>query len=77
MEKRLKESLILLLDSIKRADGPAIVKGMAHLDALLEEGRDSLHPQLVHFLERHSYPKALHFLGGEAPAPSGSCGGKG
>jgi hypothetical protein len=43
---------------------------------LVGEGRGSLHPQLVHFLERRSYPKALLFLGGESGIPAGSCGGR-
>jgi hypothetical protein len=76
MEERIKESLIALMDGIKRADGAAIESGMARLDALLEEGRSSLHPQLAHFLERRSYPKALLFLGGESDIPAGSCGGR-
>jgi hypothetical protein len=49
---------------------------MALLDRYLEEGRSDLHPQLVHFLERRSYPKALMFLGGESDIPVGSCGGR-
>jgi hypothetical protein len=76
MEERIKESLIALMDGIKRADGASIESGMARLDALLEEGRSSLHPQLVHFLERRSYPKALLFLGGASDIPAGSCGGR-
>ncbi len=77
MEDQIKESLILLLDGIKRADGACISEGMARLDELLESGRGALHPQLVHFLERRSYPKALQFLGGESDIPAGSCGGRG
>ncbi|HZZ20842.1 MAG TPA: hypothetical protein VFE25_15820 [Opitutaceae bacterium] len=49
---------------------------MAELDAFVQEGRGKLHPQLVHFLERRSYPKALMFLGGESDIPVGVCGGK-
>ena len=76
MEERIKESLISLLDGIKRADGERISAGMARLDELLESGRAALHPQLVHFLERRSYPKALQFLGGASDIPAGSCGGR-
>jgi hypothetical protein len=42
----------------------------------VNEGRQDLHPQLVHFLEKRSYPKALLFLGGESDIPAGSCGGR-
>ena len=77
MEERIKESLISLMDGIKRADGAVVAEQMALLDGQLNEARASLHPQLVHFLERRSYAKALMFLGGESGIPSGSCGGRG
>jgi hypothetical protein len=76
MEARIKESLIALMDGIKRADGGVIEARMATLDDCVKEGRGTLHPQLVHFLERRSYPKALIFLGGESDIPVGSCGGR-
>ena len=76
MEDQIKESLILLMDGIKRADGPVIASQMASLDGYAAQGRGQLHPQLLHFLERRSYPKALMFLGGESAIPVGVCGGK-
>jgi hypothetical protein len=76
MEHQIKESLILLLDSIKRSDGTVVAAQMARLDDLLAEGRSHLRPQLIHFLERRSYAKALMFLGGETDIPAGVCGGK-
>ena len=76
MEERIKESLISLMDGIKRADGGVIADQMALLEGQLEQARGRLHPQLVHFLERRSYAKALLFLGGESGIPSGSCGGR-
>jgi hypothetical protein len=76
MEARIKESLIALMGAIKSADGEAVSARMAELDALAAEGHERLHPQLVHFLERRSYPKALMFLGGESDIPVGSCGGR-
>jgi hypothetical protein len=76
MEASIKESLIALMDGIKRGDGQAISDRMAELDGYLGTGRAALHPQLVHFLERRSYPKALLFLGGDSDIPVGSCGGR-
>ena len=64
------------MDGIKRADGDAVAREMGRLEMYLEEGRGTLHPQLIHFLERRSYPKALLFLGGETDIPVGSCGGR-
>jgi hypothetical protein len=40
------------------------------------QGREVLHPQLVHFLENRSYAKALMFLGGASDIPVGVCGGR-
>ena len=76
MEERIKTTLVELLDGIKRSDGAAVASRMALLDDLLLQGRPSLHPQLAHFLENRSYPKALMFLGEEAAIPRGSCGGR-
>ena len=75
METEIKQSLISLLDGIKRADGQTIASEMARLDEFAARGRAGLHPQLVHFLERRSYAKALVFLEGDTPA-AGLCGGR-
>ena len=75
-EHEIKSSLICLLTGIKQSDGTVIAREMARLDALLEQGRMQLHPQLVHFLGNRSYAKALMFLGGETDIPAGACGGR-
>jgi hypothetical protein len=72
IEAQIKGALIALLSGITNADAATIDQEMAQLDALAEKHRPELHPQLVHFLERRSYAKALAFLGGEVPA-SGAC----
>lgn len=76
MEFQIKVALISLLEAIKRSDGPVIAAEMARLDTFLDQGRSSLHPQLVHFMENRSYAKALMFLGGESDIPVGICGGR-
>ena len=78
MEPQIKSSLISLLDAIKRTDGTVVAAEMGRLDDFLEQGRAAggLHPQLVHFLEKRSYAKALMFLGGETDIPVGACGGR-
>jgi hypothetical protein len=76
MEPQIKESLNSLLDATKQADGTRVSHEMGRLDDLLARGRADLHPQLVHFLERRSYAKALMFLGGETDIPVGACGGR-
>lgn len=75
METEIKTSVQRLLDAIARSDGPVIAEEMARLDERVSRDRAALHPQLVHFLERRSYAKALMFLGGDADIPAGLCGG--
>jgi hypothetical protein len=75
-EPQIKASLVTLLNGIQHADGIVIAEEMARLDGFAEQGKLSLHPQLVHFLQRRSYAKALMFLGGETDIPVGACGGR-
>ena len=75
LETEIKASLIALLAGIKSSHGGVIASEMVKLDDFLEAGRTTLHPQLVHFLQNRSYPKALMFLGGETNIPAGTCGG--
>lgn len=75
-ESQIKTALSGLLDGIAQSQGEVISTEMARLDSLLAENRDKLHPQLVHFLERRSYAKALMYLGGESNIPVGVCGGR-
>lgn len=76
METEIKRSLTALLAGIKASDGSAVAKEMERLDGYLADGRETLHPQLIHFLENRSYAKAVMFLGGETDIPVGVCGGK-
>ena len=76
METQIKDSLISLLAAIKSSNAPVVAAEMTKLDDFLSRGRDSLHPQLVHFLEKRSYAKAVMFLGGESDIPVGICGGR-
>jgi len=76
METQIKDSLITLLDAIKASNAEVVAAEMAKLDGFLEQGRHALHPQLVHFLEKRSYAKAVMFLGGESDIPVGICGGR-
>lgn len=73
---QIKESLIELLDGIKRADAAVITRTMGTLDDVVANQGTALHPQLLHFLQRRSYAKALQFLGGAEDIPAGNCGGK-
>jgi len=72
METEIHNVLLALNAGIARADGAAIAAQTARLDELLARHRGALHPQLAHFLERRSYPKALAWLDGATP-PAGTC----
>ena len=76
METQIKASLISLMDGITAANGAVIAAELVRLDELLAQGRSTLHPQLVHFLEGRSYAKAVQFLGGANDIPTGLCGGR-
>lgn len=76
METEIKASLMALLAAIKTSNAKVIAAEMARLDDFATQGRMSLHPQLLHFLERRSYAKAAMFLGGAEDIPVGLCGGK-
>ena len=76
MEAEIKDALIGILDGIKQSDPPKVSEGMVRVETCLESARTRLNPQLVHFLERRSYAKALDFLGGSEgnPPSTGSSG---
>ncbi len=76
METEIKASLITLLGAIKSSNAPVISAEMARLDDFAARGQMTLHPQLLHFLERRSYAKAAMLLGGAEDIPVGICGGK-
>jgi hypothetical protein len=76
METEIKAALMALLDGIKNANGPVVAEQMARLDEFAAQGGHTLHPQLLHFLERRSYAKAAMFLGGAEDIPVGACGGR-
>jgi hypothetical protein len=76
MEPQIKAALVNLLAGIKAADGQVVAQEMERLDRFLDQGRSTLHPQLVHFLQNRSYAKAVMFLGGETNIPVGACGGR-
>ncbi|MBC8010230.1 MAG: hypothetical protein H7067_09045 [Burkholderiales bacterium] len=76
METEIKAALIALLDAIKNSNAKVIATEMARLDDFAARGRMTLHPQLLHFLERRSYAKAAMFLGGATDIPVGACGGR-
>lgn len=74
IEERLKEALVSLQQGIKDSDSSEISGSLKALDQLLDAHRKELHPQLVHYLSRRSYEKALMHLEGKDGIPKGICG---
>jgi predicted component of type VI protein secretion system len=80
-EAQIKDALIRFNGAIKKSDAAALSSALNDVEALLAAHRDTLHPQLRHFLEGRSYAKALAWLGaGDALAarpasPPGGCQG--
>lgn len=72
IEKKIKENLLAFQRAGASGDGQAIAATLAELDRLTAEHGRRLHPQLLHFLQRRSYEKALKFLGGENGIPENS-----
>jgi len=72
MEAEIKEALIGILDGIKQSDTQRVSDGMVRIETCLQSARTRLHPQLIHFLERRSYAKALEFIGGSEGVSHGS-----
>ena len=70
----IKGYLIELVDGMKTADTPKMLRNMEQLDACVTAHRAQIDPRLAHFLERRSYVKALDFLADAPDIPSGSCG---
>lgn len=71
----LKKTLSALLKSIEEANGDEIRAQIDKLDQLTRDHSKELDPNLLHFLQRRSYQKALAFLEGETDIPPGLCGG--
>ncbi len=79
-EEKIKAALIRLHAGIKDSDGAVVSASLGELESLLARHRETLHPQLVHFLAGRSYAKALAYLGGadeltaRPASPPGGCG---
>ena len=76
VQESIKSALLSVQEGIRDSESAKVVDGLKSLDALLAEHRGELDPQLVHFLSRRSYEKALMFLEGEGDIPKGVCGGR-
>ncbi|MCC6415890.1 MAG: hypothetical protein IT582_08280 [Opitutaceae bacterium] len=64
IENTIKQSIDNLLRGIQSRDATVIHAETANLDAMLDSARGQLPPQLIHYLVRRNYIKALAFMEG-------------
>jgi hypothetical protein len=53
-----------------------MITSLAEVETLLSRHRAEMPPQLVHYLERRSYDKAMQYCAGESALPRGTCAPK-
>jgi len=74
VEEKLKAALVSMQNGIRSSDDLRVSESLSALDDLLKAHRAELDPQLVHYLSRRSYEKALMHLDGKDGIPKGVCG---
>ena len=64
VEDELKSALRGMLNAIERSEGQDISDSLSTIDSILRNRKSELDAQLVHYLSRRSYEKALRHLEG-------------
>lgn len=64
VEEELKSALRGMLNAIGRSEGQDISDSLSTIDGILRNRKNELDAQLVHYLSRRSYEKALSHLEG-------------
>lgn len=64
VEEELKSALRGMLSAIDRSEGQDISDSLSTIDGILRNRKNELDAQLVHYLSRRSYEKALRHLEG-------------
>jgi hypothetical protein len=64
VEEELKSALLGMLNAIDRTEGQDISDSLSTIDGILRKRKNELDAQLVHYLSRRSYEKALSYLEG-------------
>ena len=62
LDQKLHELLVPLAGSDRPPAGEDLVTILKALDHIRDERATELHPQMLHYLQRRSYEKALAFL---------------
>lgn len=62
IEERVRDLLTTFVSSGQTGGGISIVEILRELDQICREHKRSLSPQLIHYMERRSYQKALTWL---------------
>ena len=62
VEDELKAALRGMIGAIERSEGQDISDSLSTIDGILRSRKNELDAQLVHYLSRRSYEKALRYL---------------
>ena len=62
VEDELEAALRGIIGTIERSEGRNVIDCLTTIDGLLRSRKDELDVQLVHYLSRRSYEKALRHL---------------
>ncbi|MCH2388367.1 MAG: hypothetical protein MKZ70_11065 [Opitutales bacterium] len=62
VEDELKAALRRMIGAIDRSEGKGISDSLLTIDGILGARKNELDAQLVHYLSRRSYEKALRYL---------------
>ena len=72
VEDELKAALRGIIGTIERSESQDILVLLSTIDDLLESRKNELDVQLVHYLSRRSYEKALRYLEGSSTSRENS-----
>ncbi|MDK3160260.1 hypothetical protein QPK87_27420 [Kamptonema cortianum] len=62
LNQKLRNLLGALAGSAQPPEGADLIEILRELDRIRDEHAGELHPQMLHYLQRRSYEKALSFL---------------
>lgn len=69
MDHSRLESALMTIVMPSTPPGAGVGEAIQMLDAIVRENRDNLDPNLLHYLERRSYQKALTYLRNPTATP--------
>ena len=66
-EQQVKIALAEFENGLSAGQSECVGQALSKLNQYLESAPSDAHPQLIHFLKKRSYQKAIQWLNGEDP----------